>query len=158
MAGGINFSGLASGIDTAALIQASSDATRASRVAPSQKKLTELEETNAAAEELSTKLGLLKASLKDFTTLNGGGVSKNATSSKESVLSAGVSNSAVNGAYSVTVNSLAKNHTYSFDQTFASSSAAVDATLTGSEPALDRTVTFTVGSGALQGNVRSRRR
>ena len=81
MAGGINFSGLASGIDTAALIQASSDATRAARVTPSQKRVTELEETNAAADELSNKLDLLKASLKGFTTLNGGGVSKTATSS-----------------------------------------------------------------------------
>lgn len=153
MAGGVNFSGLASGIDTAALIQAASDATRAARVAPSEKRVTELEETNAAAEELTTKLDLLKASLKEFTTINGGGVSKAATSSKESVLSASVSNSAINGAYSVTVNSLAKNHTYSFDQTFSSSSDAVDALLTGGEPAVDRTVTFTIGSGAEQETV-----
>jgi|694.fasta_scaffold09412_9 flagellar hook-associated protein 2 len=153
MAGGINFSGLASGIDTAALIQATSDATRAARVAPSEKRLTELEETNAAAEELTTKLDLLKASLKNFTTINGGGVSKTATSSKESVLAASVTNSAINGAYSVLVTSLAKNHTYSFDQTFASSSTALDAALTGSEPALDRTVTFTVGTGGQQETV-----
>lgn len=153
MAGGINFSGLASGIDTAALIQASSDATRAARVTPSQKRVTELEETNAAADELSNKLDLLKASLKGFTTLNGGGVSKTATSSKESVLSASVANNATNGAYTVTVNSLAKNHTYSFDQTFAASTTPIDNTLTGGEPAGDRTVTFTVGAGAEQETV-----
>ncbi len=153
MAGGINFSGLASGIDTAALIQASSDATRTARVAPNQKRVTELEETNAAADELSNKLDLLKASLKGFTTLSGGGVSKSATSSKESVVSASVANNAVNGAYTVTVNSLAKNHTYSFDQTFAAGTTAIDGTLTGAEPALDRTVTFTVGSGAQQETV-----
>lgn len=153
MAGGINFSGLASGIDTAALIQATSDATRSARVAPSEKRVAELEETNAAAEELTTKLDLLKASLKNFATINGGGVSKTATSSKESVLAASATNSAINGAYSVSVASLAKNHTYSFDQTFASSNAALDGTLTGSEPALDRTVTFTIGSGAEQETV-----
>ena len=153
MAGGINFSGLASGIDTAALIQATSDATRSARVAPSEKRVAELEETNAAAEELTTKLDLLKASLRNFATINGGGVSKTATSSKESVLAASATNSAINGAYSVSVASLAKNHTYSFDQTFASSNAALDGTLTGSEPALDRTVTFTIGTGAQQETV-----
>lgn len=153
MAGGINFSGLASGIDTAALIQATSDATRSARVAPSEKRVAELEETNAAAEELTTKLDLLRASLKNFATINGGGVSKTATSSKESVLAASATNSAINGAYSVSVSSLAKNHTYSFDQTFASSGSALDAALTGSEPAIDRTVTFTIGSGAEQETV-----
>ncbi len=153
MAGGINFSGLASGIDTAALIQATSDSTRQARVTPHQKKVTELEETNTAIDELSNKLDLLKTSLKQFTTLNGGGVSKSGSSSKESVLAATVSNSAVNGAYSVTVNSLAKNHTFSFDTTFGALSDPIEAALTGAEAAVDRTVSFTIGSGAEQESV-----
>ena len=150
---GVNFSGLASGLDTTALIQAASDATRAARVTPNKKRVTDLEETNAAIDELSNKLDVLKASLKKFTTLSGGGVSKAATSSKESVLGATTTNAAVNGAYTVTVNSLAKNHAFSFDQTFSSMSDAVEPTLTGAEPAVDRTVSFTVGTGANQETV-----
>jgi flagellar hook-associated protein 2 len=150
---GINFSGLASGLDTAALIQASSDQMRASRVTPNQKRVTELEETNTALDELSNKLDLLKTSLRQFTTLNGGGVSKVASSSKESVLTASASNSAVNGAYTVTVNTLAKNHTFCFDRTFAALNEVVEPALTGAEPVDQRTMSFTIGTGAEQENV-----
>lgn len=150
---GINFSGLASGLDTAALIQASSDQMRASRVKPSEKRATELGETNTAIDELSNKLDLLKTSLREFTTLNGGGVSKVAASSKESVLTASASNSAVNGAYTVTVNTLAKNHTFCMDRTFAALNEAIEPTLTGTEPASQRTLSFTIGTGAEQETV-----
>jgi flagellar hook-associated protein 2 len=150
---GVNFSGLASGLDTAALIQATSDATRAARVKPNEKKVTELEETNAAVDELSNKLDLLRTSLKDFTTLSGGGVSKTASSSKESVLTTTASNAAVNGAYTVTVDSLAKNHTMAFDNLFSSTTEPINNTLTGAEPVGQRTMSFEIGTGGDMENV-----
>ena len=150
---GMSFSGLASGIDSAALIEAASEASRTTRVKPNEKRITELQETNAATEELSNKMDLLRATLKGFTTLSGGGVSKTGVSSKESVVTAEASNAAINGGYSVTVNSLAKNHTFSFDATFASISGAVQNTLSGAESAADRTISFTVGTGAEQESI-----
>lgn len=150
---GMSFSGLASGIDSAALIEAASEASRTTRVKPNEKRITELQETNAATEELSNKMDLLRATLKGFTTLSGGGVSKTGVSSKESVVTAEASNAAINGGYSVTVNSLAKNHTFSFDATFASLSGAVQNTLSGAESAADRTISFTVGIGAEQESI-----
>ncbi len=150
---GMSFSGLASGIDSAALIEAASEASRTTRVKPNEKRITELQETNAATEELSNKMDLLRATLKGFTTLSGGGVSKTGVSSKESVVTAEASNAAINGGYSVTVNSLAKNHTFSFDATFATLSGAVQNTLSGAEPAADRTISFTVGTGAEQESI-----
>ena len=143
---GMSFSGLASGIDSAALIAAASEASRTTRVKPNENRITELQATNAATEELSNKMDLLRANLKGFTTLSGGGVSKTGVSSKESVVTAEASNAAINGGYSVTVNSLAKNHTFSFDATFASLSGAVQNTLSGAESAADRTVSFTAVS------------
>lgn len=148
MASPINFSGLASGIDSQAIIDSTIASARLARVTPNQKKVSELEETNTALEGLGTKLDTLRTTLQSFTSLSGGGVSKTGSSSKESVVSATATNAASNGSYSVTVNSLAKNHTYSFDQTYSSSTTALQSTLTGSEPAADRTVTFTVGTGA----------
>lgn len=149
----ITFPGLASGLDTQALIDAASQATRQTRVKPSQDRVAQLEETNTALEDLQKKLETLRSNLREFTTLAGGGISKTGTSSKESVVSATATNGASNGSYSITVNALASNHTYSFDTTYASTITALQSTLTGGESAADRTVTFTVGTGAEQETV-----
>lgn len=149
----ITFPGLASGLDTQALIDATSQATRQTRVKPSQDRVTQLEETNTALEDLKKKLQTLQSNLRDFSTLAGGGISKAGTSSKESVVSATASNGASNGSYSITVNDLANNHTYSFDTTYAATTTPLQSTLTGAESATDRTVTFTVGSGSEQETV-----
>jgi flagellar hook-associated protein 2 len=145
-----SFGGIASGLDTQALIDATINSSRQTRVKPNQDRVNELEGTNTALEDLTKKLTTLQDSLAQFTTLQGGGVSKTGTSSKESVVSATASTSASNGSYSVTVNTLASNHTYSFNQTFASTTSAVQSDLTGAESAADRTLTFTVGTGAEQ--------
>jgi flagellar hook-associated protein 2 len=150
---GVTFSGLASGLDTEGLINASSEATRTTRVKPDQKRVTQLEETNTALDELSKKLETLRSNLRGFTTLSGGGVSKTGTSSKESVVSATASSAASNGSYSVTVNALASNHTFSFDTTYSGSDSPLQSSLTGAEAAGDRTVTFTVGTGTEQETV-----
>lgn len=149
----LTFSGIASGLDTQALIDATTNASRQSKVRPSQTRVTELTSTNTAFEELSTKLETLQSNLRQFSTLEGGGVSKTGTSSKESVVSATATAAATNASYSVTVNTLASNHTYSFDTTYASPTTAIQSTLTGGEPAANRTVTFTVGTGGEQETV-----
>ncbi len=150
---GVTFSGLASGLDTQGLIDASTEASRTTRVKPDQKRVTQLEETNTAIAELSTKLETLRSNLRGFTTLFGGGVNKTGTSSKESVVSATASSAASNGSYSVTVGALASNHTFSFDNTYSAADSPLQSDLTGAESAGDRTVTFTVGTGTEQETV-----
>lgn len=150
---GVTFSGLASGLDTQGLIDASTEASRSTRVKPDQKRVTQLEETNTAIAELSKKLETLRSNLRGFTTLFGGGVNKTGTSSKESVVSATASSAASNGSYSVTVNALASNHTFSFDNTYSGADSPLQSDLTGAESAGDRTVTFTVGTGTEQETV-----
>lgn len=113
----INFAGLASGIDTNGLIDATSAASRATRVDPYSKKVSELEETNSALQELSDKFDELKTTLSQFNTLAGGGVSKLVTSSSESVATATATNAATNGSYTLTVTTIAKNGTFSFGGT-----------------------------------------
>jgi flagellar hook-associated protein 2 len=144
----LTFSGIASGLDTQALIDATTNASRQSRVKPNQTRVTELTATNAAFEEFTTKLETLQSALRQFSSLEGGGVSKTGTSSKESVVSATATAAASNASYSVTVNTLASNHTYSFNTTYTSPNDAIQSTLTGGEPAANRTVTFTVGTGS----------
>ncbi len=149
----LSFSGIASGIDTQAIIDSTVASARLARVTPNKTKLGELEETNTALETLGTKLDALRTTLQQFTSLAGGGVSKIGSSSKESVVGATATNAATNGSYDITVTSLAKNHTYSFDQTYASTTSPLESSLTGAEPAADRTVTFTIGTGANQETV-----
>lgn len=149
----LSFSGIASGLDTQALIDATTNASRQTRVKPNQNRVDELTATTTSLDELSTKLETLQKTLRTFSTLEGGGVSKTGTSSKESVVSASASAAATNGSYHILVNSLASNHTYSFDMTYGDPNEPLEAGLTGAEPEADRTVTFTVGSGAEQETV-----
>jgi flagellar hook-associated protein 2 len=151
--GALSFSGIASGIDSQAIIDSSVASARLARVTPNQTKVGELEETNTALQTLGQKLGALRTTLQQFTSLSGGGVSKTGSSSKESVVGATASNAAINGSYDVTVNTLAKNHTYSFDQTYSASSSPLQSTLTGAESEAERTITFTVGTGSYQETV-----
>ena len=142
-----SFSGIASGLDTQALIDAASSASRQSRVVPNQKRVTDLQGANTAFTDLKSKLDDLKSTLQSFTSINGGGINKTGTSSRESVVSATATTTASNATYAITVNALATSHTYSFDQTFASTNSPIQSTLTGSEPEADRTISFTVGTG-----------
>ena len=144
----LSFAGIASGLDTQALIDATTNASRQTRVKPDQDRVTKLESANTSFEELSTKLEALRDTLQDFTSLNGGGVAKTGTSSKESVISATAAATAFNGSYSVTVNALATNHTFSFDNTYSDTGNALQSTLTGSEAEADRTISFTIGTGS----------
>lgn len=140
----INFSGLASGIDTNGLIEATSKATRKQRVEPSQTKVTQKEDENTALEELKSKFQNLQNKSKLFTTLSGGGLNKLASSSTESVATAVASNGALNGSYAINVSSLAKNATFSWDNEFSTTGATIGA---------DGNISLSIGTGASQSTV-----
>jgi len=122
----INFSGIASGIDSEALIKATSDAARAVRVTPQQNKIKELEGTNDAFSQLKAKLAALQSILQDFASTAGGPLSKSAASSDETVLRASASTSAANGSYTITVTQLAKNGTQTIGKAGGTYSSSED--------------------------------
>jgi len=146
----INFSGIASGIDTEGLIKATADSTRATRIRPLQDKVTDLTSTDDSLSELKNRLIKLKDSSAKFATLAGGGIVKSATSSDESIVGATSSNSAYNGTYTVTVDAKAKNGVFTFTDAFTSLDQVVDADLTvASYPGTsDRQFTVNIGTGA----------
>ncbi|MDC0358283.1 flagellar filament capping protein FliD [Oligoflexia bacterium] len=137
----INFSGLASGIDSASLIEATSEAARITKVIPHETKISELEDTNTALDDVKTMLDELKDIIFEFSTLGGGIVEKSADSSNEAVITATANNSATNGTYELTVNTLAENATFSFDDSISDPDAKI--TSAGGGPF---TVTFTIGT------------
>lgn len=104
----INFSGIASGIDTEGLIKATSDATRKTRSTPLTTKVTELSDANDALTTLKSKLETLRNALQDMSTLSGGAVVKQVTSSSESLITATAANGAINGTYTVSLGTSAK--------------------------------------------------
>jgi flagellar hook-associated protein 2 len=149
----INFAGLASGIDSTALIKAQVDALRRQRVTPLTTKVTESEEMNAALETFKEKLEDLRSKASIFNTISGGGVSKTATSSNDARVSATASSSAANGVYSINVTSKAKNAVLSLDDRFSSSSAVINSSINNGDPAANRRVSVTVGTGSTQETV-----
>ncbi len=147
----INFAGIASGIDSEALIDALSESQRNIKVKPKEDKISELGDTNSALTELKTKMTELQTLLRKYTTVGGGIVAKQAISSDESVLTAVASNSARNGAYSLTVTNLAKNATATLSstaQTYANGSSVINSGINNGAAAASRTVSITVGTGA----------
>lgn len=144
----INFSGIASGIDTTALIKAATDASRRTQVTPKEDRVEELGAANTALEEYKTLVNRLRDTLLPFRTLEGGGVTKLAISSNESAILATASNAAP--ASTVTVNSivsLARSHTFSFNQNFTSSSAPLNPLIDNNDPAdPERTIKVEIGN------------
>ncbi len=147
MAPTINFAGLASGIDSNALIDAISAATRKSRVEPKQTRVSELQDTNDAFATLKEKMNSLKDLLDDFRTLNGGGLQKIGQSEDETIVRASATGLASNGSYTIGVTQLAKNATASFDDRFTSDTAAINSNINDGASAAQRTVTVQIGTG-----------
>lgn len=143
----INFSGLASGIDTNALIDAVTSATRTQRESADKRRITELTDQNTALADLKTKLTDLQSKSLKFTTLNGGVLSKLATSSNESISTATASNSASNGTYTITTSQLAKNASFSFDDRFSATSSIINSNINNGASEASRTLTLTIGTG-----------
>lgn len=144
----VNFSGLASGIDSSALIEALLDQERKTQVTPLENKIVDYENTNSDLEELSTLADDLKGLAEKFRVINGGAVSKTGQSSNENVAGVITSNAAQTGTYNLSVTQLASNGTFSFDDRFGSGSSVVDSGINNVAPAADRTVSFTIGTGA----------
>lgn len=142
----INFSGIASGIDTEGLLKATSDATRTSRIKPLQKKVDELTETNESLSEFKSLLDTVKTKARDLSTLAGGPLEKLATTSDETILTASATSAASNGTYTLSNISLAKNATYTLYSsltTYTGTSNVIDASVVGSQ-----NVTVQIGTGA----------
>lgn len=144
----ITFSGLASGIDSSALIESLLEQKRAAQINPLEKRVTALTETNASFTELSELLKTLQSSAGTFRILNGGVLSKTMLSSDETKVTGTSANSASNGTYSLDVLSLAKNATHSFDDRFSSQTSVINSAINNGDPEIDRTVSYTIGSGA----------
>jgi len=144
----INFSGIASGIDSGALIDAIIEQKRNASVKPLQTKVSAFQETNSAFGELKSLLTNLKSAADKFRSINGSGLVKQVASTDETVVSGTATGAASNGSYSVIVSQLAKNATFSFNDRPTSGSSKVSAGLVGSE-----TVTFTIGTGSEQETV-----
>lgn len=140
----INFAGLASGIDSNALIDAITTAAKQARVKPSEEKVSELEATNSTLSELKDKLRDLQSISRKFSTLEGGAVVKTGKSTDETKVTASAANSASNGSYAMTVSTLAKNATYGFKST-AGTYTSADAAI-GSTIASPSNVVVTVGT------------
>ena len=120
------FSGLASGIDSASLIDAIISA-RETQNQLRRNDIDDLQAENSSLDELNTKLIALNDLIDRFRTSNGGGVNKRANSTTPTVATATASSSAANASYGVTVSSIAKAGTTSFNNSYASGSAAVSA-------------------------------
>ena len=112
----ISFSGLASGIDSASLI----DALVAAREKQNDSRKAEIEhlgKESDALEEVNTKLLKLSSLVDRFRTVNAGGVLKKATSSDSTVATAVAGSNTTSTTYNITVGSLAKNATASLEDT-----------------------------------------
>lgn len=153
MAALINFSGLASGIDSNSLIKAILDSERKARVVPLEDRISNFEDSNSAFDELALLLEKLKTSASKFRAVNGGILAKIGGSSDETILTATAANAATNGTYSVNVSQLAKNATFSFNDRFSSDSAVINSAINNGASQANRTVTITTGTGSNQESV-----
>jgi flagellar hook-associated protein 2 len=147
------FSGIASGIDTKSLIAASVEAEKALKVTPKEEKKTTINEETDALKELKTQLEDFRLAMRDLSTISGGGIAKKGISSDEATVVASATNGAANGTYALTVNKLANNATFSFNDRFSSDTAIAAPTLNNALPATNRTLSFTVGSAPNQENI-----
>ncbi len=138
----IQFSGLASGIDSKSLIDALVKAKEAVND-KHQAEIDHLSGENSALEQLNTKLLALDELISPFRTANSGGIAKKGTSSDPTVATAVVGANSNNASYSLTVTSTANSSTGSFDQGYASTGTYVSTSGSGN-------VTITVGLASEQ--------
>ena len=142
----VTFSGLASGIDSSALIESLIAQQRKARVTPLENKISKYQDTKDSLTELKSLLNNLKDAADKFKTLEGGVLSKTTSSTDESVLSTSTSNLAALGNYDVTVKELAKSGSFSFSKKFSS---ATDLFANG-VPASGDVMNITVGGETTQ--------
>lgn len=138
------FSGLASGIDSQSLIDALIEAKlRTNEIR--KREIANYEAENEAMEELNSRLLSLSELIDKFRTANGGGVSKKATSTDASVVTAAVSPAATSAVVGMTVSSIASAATASFADSYTNSDALLAPNAVGTQ-----SITVQVGTGAEQ--------
>lgn len=145
------FSGVGSGLDTIGLVNALIDQKRNARIVPKENQILDLEATGTAFKELKSLMLNVRKKAEAFRLVNGGGVSKKATSSDESVLTAAAGSGAQRGSYDLTVSSLAANGKGSLSSsatTYGSGFTPINGAINDGAPAADRTVSITTGTGA----------
>ena len=138
----ITFSGLASGIDSDAIIKAFAESRRLVQE-PLKAKQEFNDKENSALEEFNSKLLAFRDSLEDFMTASGGAVRKSATVSNSDAVSVSAKPNAPAASTTITVDNLARTASLSFDDRFTSKDQAIAPGL--AEPAV---VSVTVGSGS----------
>ncbi len=141
MASSVSFSGIGSGIDSARLADALYDQlTLPNKYRSNQ--VTQLEQENSSLEDLRSKLLGLADKLDSLRTVNGGTSAMTAQSSNSDIVSVAADSSAEFSNFQVSVESLAKSASGSFNRDFDS---RVEYLVQDSSQAGN--VSFSVGTG-----------
>ena len=138
----ITFSGLASGIDSDSIIEATKTSRRLAGM-PFENEITQNTNENSSLEELNTKLLGLRDSLDGFLTLSGGSVSKTASSSKPEAVGISVTSAAKLAGTQISVEQLARGGVLSFADRFPSTEDPIAPNLTSRS-----SLQITLGKGA----------
>jgi len=127
-----SFGGLASGIDSAALIDSIIKAKESSNTVR-RNDITHLNGENDSLDELNTKLLALNDVVDKLRSINGGGINKQVNSSDSAVASAVAGSGASNTSTSLNVASLANAATASFNDPYSSLTQALAPHATGTQ-------------------------
>ncbi len=141
---GINFSGIASGIDGNAIIDATVESKKLIKK-PLQSKIDSNKLENESLDKLKEKLLTLQDALGSFATFTGQAVSKNIVVSDENKVTAAASGEAKAGTFSLDVLQLASSGRVTFDSTFASVDTKIAPNL-----ATPKNITINIGQGTNQ--------
>jgi flagellar hook-associated protein 2 len=149
----VNFSGIASGIDSSSLIDSILQQKRKLKITPLKEQQTTTQETTDTMKELKKALNDLKDKADKFRVLNGGGVKTGIVSSDESVLTGKPISSLSSGTYSMTVSQRAQNSSLSFNDRYSSMTSTAAPLVNDSDSAENRTLTVKVGTGTSQESI-----
>lgn len=141
------FGGIASGLDTEALVRSTLQSQRQLSITPLTKKISELQDVNDAVAGLSSKVADLRRSVEGFRIVGGGAIGKRLSSRSEGVATGAASNGAGVGTFEIMVESLAKQGIGSFGDRFSAPAAAVAPTVDNAQSAENRSISVTFGSG-----------
>ncbi|MCS6961420.1 MAG: flagellar filament capping protein FliD [Deltaproteobacteria bacterium] len=117
-------------------------------IKPLELKRKDLDETKKALEQLRSKLQTIDGSVQRFREVNGGFLEKKAESSNSSVLTGLASGLATTGSFSVSVSSVAKAGSVTTGISASSQTSPIFSGLDDTEPASNRTLTLTIGTGS----------
>ncbi len=139
----ISFSGIASGIDGDAVIEALTDAKRVQQL-PLQNKIAFNEAETTALEDFNSKLLSLRTSLNSFLSLTGGAISKAATSTDDDLVDVSASATAPTSSTTITsVSQMARAAVFSFNDRFSAADEPLAPGLTG-----PTNIDITLGQGS----------